>query len=148
MPKITIHLEQRRYFICTETVKKQFLAVLKKEHIKCDELIVHYVTPRKIKDLHKIFFNDPSTTDCITFPIHGQKKDNRYSILGEIFICPATAKQYAHDHEKNNFEELTLYLVHGFLHLIGYNDILIKDKKIMRQKEKECILFLKEKGLL
>ncbi|MBI5346143.1 MAG: rRNA maturation RNase YbeY [Chlamydiae bacterium] len=148
MPKITVYLDQKKYLVCLKTAQKQFLALLKKENIRCDEVIIHFITSSKMRHLHKKFFNDPSDTDCITFPINGIKTDNSYTILGEIFICPKTAHKYAKINKIDYFEELTLYLVHGFLHLIGYNDLKAKDQKQMRQKEKECLVYLKNPKLL
>ena len=52
------------------------------------------------------------------------------------------------EYSKNPYEETTLYLVHSILHLIGYNDILKKDKNIMQKKENFYMTFLKKKDLL
>jgi probable rRNA maturation factor len=37
------------------------------------------------------------------------------------------------------YRETILYLVHGLLHLVGYNDLEPKDKAAMRRKEKSCM---------
>lgn len=102
--------------------------------IKCDEIGLYFVTKQKIASLHKQFFDDPTPTDCITFPI-----DSSY--LGEIFICPSMALSYA-----NPFQETVLYVVHGLLHLLGYDDLDPKKRLTMRKKEKSCMDFLKRQG--
>ena len=64
-----------------------------------------------------------------------QNDQTPYSILGEVFICPAIAVEYAEKHQKNPLEETTLYLVHELLHLIGYDDLNPEDRKEMRKAE-------------
>jgi len=122
-------------------------ALLKKEGIECDEVGIYFVDAKKICQLHKAFFQDPSFTDCISFPIDGPKKRSGYSILGEIFICPAAAIKYAAPREKDPYQELLLYLVHGLLHLLGYDDLSPADKRTMRKKEKSCMDFLQREQL-
>ena len=94
---------------------------------------VYFVTMKEICRLHDQFFNDPSPTDCITFPIDlDPATADRY--LGDIFIAPEAALAYP-----DPYEETTLYLVHGLLHLIGYDDLTPIEKKKMRRKEKSCM---------
>jgi probable rRNA maturation factor len=103
----------------------------------CTEIGVYFVTEKRIAELHAEFFQDPTPTDCISFPI------------GEIFVCPKVAISYAQKHNLDPYAETSLYLVHGLLHLLGYDDLEPKEKRRMRQKEKSCIGYLhKVKGIL
>ncbi len=113
------------------------------EHLHCphDEVSVYFVTTKQICSLHEQFFNDPSPTDCISFPL-----DTHH--LGEIFICPETALLYAKKHTLDPRKELTLYLVHGILHCLGFDDLTPKQKRTMRKKEKHCMQFLEAQGLI
>ena len=45
------------------------------------------------------------------------------------------------------YGEVTLYIVHGFLHLLGYDDIEESDEKEMRSEEKNCIVHLEKHGV-
>ncbi|CDZ80608.1 Endoribonuclease YbeY [Candidatus Rubidus massiliensis] len=119
-------------------IVKTFLAFYK---IKADEAAIYFVTEEEICKLHEDFFSDPSPTDCISFPLDSE--DEPYRILGEIFVCPQTAVQYAKNNHTNSLEELYLYVVHGLLHLIGFDDIEESDRLIMRAKEKEFMGYLK-----
>lgn len=120
--------------------------VLAEEGWVCDEVTIHLVKTSKISKLHQKFFNDPSSTDCISFPMDDQGEP--YSILGEVFICPETAIQYAEEHHKDPYEEVTLYLVHGLLHLMGYDDLNPEDRKEMRKGEARHMKNLKKHHLL
>jgi len=122
-------------------------ALIDKLKIKCDEISVHFVSTTKICKLHADFFNDPTTTDCITFPVDNSL-DEQYVVLGEVFVCPKTAIDFSKKYNKDLYEEATLYLVHGILHLLGYDDIDPEDRKKMRKKERFCMKFLKENNLI
>jgi probable rRNA maturation factor len=142
--KISVYNTQRKFSIPNAYVCKCVELILKKEGFVIDELAVHFVSKSKIASLHAEFFNDPSITDCITFPID-KPKNRKAGFLGEIFICPEVAFEYAKAHNEDPAIELTLYLVHGILHLIGYDDIKAEDIRKMRLKEKELLLFLSKK---
>lgn len=76
-----------------------------------------------------MFFQDPTPTDCITFPF-----DQKF--LGEIFVCPKVAKEY--DPKKPHLET-TLYIIHGILHLLGFNDIEKKERAKMALKQRHLL---------
>lgn len=111
------------------------MRVLEHEKVRCDEISVFFVDSQTIAELHGRFFNDPTSTDCITFPIDEIDDGESYRILGEIFVCPKTALDFALRKHKDPFEEVTLYVVHGLLHLLGYDDIEPKARARMRRKE-------------
>lgn len=118
-----VHLfnEQQDLTIADDGVFAVVNEVLKKEGHFCDELSIHFVNAQKISDLHAEFFDDPSVTDCISFPIDPPSSSG-YCVLGEVFVCPKVAIDYAHAHQLSIGSELTLYIVHGILHLLGYDD--------------------------
>lgn len=111
-----------------------------------DELILHLVDKKVIAQLHADFFNDPTPTDCISFPMD-EDRSSGYQLLGEIFVCPEVAIEYAQENQKNPYEELALYIVHGILHLLGYDDIEEADRLVMREKEAICMKFIETGGI-
>lgn len=139
---VKVYNRQKALKISKTTLSSIVKALLKKERADCDEVIIHIVDAKKICQLHDRFFQDPSQTDCITFPIDGPKKNSDYTVLGEVFICSDTALEYASNRGLDPMKELTLYLVHALLHLLGYDDIDPKDRRVMRKKEKSCMEFL------
>lgn len=117
--------------------------------IKTDEISIQFVSEKRISQLHALFFQDPTPTDCITFPIDSITcESDRYHLLGEIFICPKIAKQYAEKHHINPFEELCRYVVHGILHLMGFEDGNPDSRAQMKRKENACLRHLRQRGLL
>lgn len=120
--------------------------VLKLEKQSAAEVGIHFVTTKEICKLHKLYFNDPSPTDCISFPLDGPN-ETHYRLLGDVFVCPNTAVQYAAAHKSDAYFETTLYVVHGLLHLLGYDDIAEKDIPTMRAAEKRHMSNLKKLNL-
>lgn len=121
-------------------------AVLDLESTRADELSVSFVSTERICELHKQFFDDGSPTDCISFPID-QDDDGHYRLLGEVVVCPKTALQYVESNGGDISKEVTLYLVHGLLHLLGYDDDGQGVKK-MRLAEEKHLQNLSRLGLL
>lgn len=127
-----------------EEVVKEFLKFAK---IKCDEVTLYYVSTPEICQLHADHFNDPSTTDCISFPMDDEE-EMVYRVLGEVFVCPQTAIDYVKNQGEDSYQEVTLYTIHGLLHLIGYDDIDPEDELEMREQETRAMQHLLKKGLL
>ena len=103
------------------------------------EVIVHFLSPTEISDLHNQLFNNPTPTDCITCPIR------EGDLLGEIFICPQMAIDYS---PNNPYKEATLYIIHALLHLLGYDDIDPTERVKMRIAEEFVMNHLEKKKLI
>ncbi len=143
--KINIFNHQKAILINIKNVKNIVKIILNDFSINCNEVNIYFVDEKEIKKLHKDFFNDNTPTDCISFPIDpiGVNCD----ILGEIFVCTEVAINYAKKNNIDKCDETLLYLIHGLLHLIGYNDKFEHDIKIMREKEQYCLDLLKKRNL-
>jgi probable rRNA maturation factor len=139
-PKITLYNAQKDMRLSLAMIKRVLQRCLEILNISTDEVIFHFVSTRRISALHRRFFDDPSPTDCITVPIDPLGKQRTgYHLLGEVFICPKVAKHYAQEHDLPVFEELIRYAVHGLLHLIGYDDMQLKDARAMKKKEEDIM---------
>ena len=96
-----------------------------------------------------------SVTDVLSYPmLDGHKGqvlkaqeyltalDGKYIFLGSIVLCEnkirEQAKEYGHSEER----ERTYLIIHGLLHLFGYDHMKEADKKEMREKEKEVLKIL------
>ncbi|MEI8300764.1 MAG: rRNA maturation RNase YbeY [Chlamydiota bacterium] len=145
-----VHFTNSQHLIevSSEQVHQLVACILQKEQVTCDEVSIHFVNIEDICKLHEEYFDDPSPTDCISFPMDDLEDDSFYKILGEIFVCPDIALEYSQANLLNFEEELTLYVVHGILHLLGYDDIDEEDQILMRSKEASCMQLLQEKNLI
>lgn len=144
---ISIINEQESLPISEDRVQAIVRSCVLYEGQNCDEVSIFFVTKEVIAELHEEFFDDPTPTDCISFPIDTEETAG-FRLLGEIFVCPEVAIEYSKTHGlKSEREETLLYVVHGLLHLMGYDDI--EDDAIveMRKAEKRHLDHLKKQGL-
>jgi probable rRNA maturation factor len=84
-----------------------------------DEIDIAIVSDAAIARVHVDFMNIPGATDVITFD------------HGELVVSAQTAESCAREHGHSVDDELLLYIVHGFLHLNGYDDMTPADRKAM-----------------
>jgi probable rRNA maturation factor len=101
------------------------------------ELSLVFLTDRALAALHGKFLADPTTTDVITF-----EGDPTLGTAGEICVSADTAAAYARRHRRDFSTELTLYVVHGWLHLAGYDDLAPAKKRAMRRAEARALRVL------
>jgi probable rRNA maturation factor len=147
--KVIVFDEQNTLSIPKRPIQKMVKALIEKEKIFTDEVDIYLVQAEFISDLHERFFHDPTPTDCISFPIDSPEESfSGRKILGEVFVCTEIAKEYAVKYGKDPLKETIYYIVHGFLHLIGYQDETRAKKSIMRKKEQECMDFLQNAGFM
>ena len=107
------------------------------------ELSLAFLTDAALAELHDQFLDDPSRTDVITF-----EGNPDLGSAGEICVSVDTAAAYAKSHGVDFSGELTLYLVHGWLHLAGYDDLQPAKKRIMRRAESRAMRVLEQAGAL
>jgi probable rRNA maturation factor len=105
--------------------------------IPAGELSLVFLTDPALARLHGDFLDDPATTDVITFA-----GDPSLGTAGEICISADTAAAYAREHGRNFSSELTLYIVHGWLHLVGHDDLVPQKKRAMRRAEARAMRVL------
>lgn len=132
---ISIYNRQKDLKIDKGSARALVLATLKHLKTPFKEVAIYFVTEKQIGKIHDQFFQDPTPTDCISFPI-----DAEY--LGEVFVCPAVAIQYAKKRGLDPHSETALYIIHGLLHLLGFDDLEEKERRTMRKKEKSCMRHL------
>ena len=103
------------------------------------ELSIAFVSDAEIAQVHADFMDDPSPTDVITFPAQPEMKS-----AGEIIVSVDHAHSRAAELGEPFSRELSLYLVHGWLHLAGYDDSKESDRAKMREAEQKALLILDE----
>lgn len=108
------------------------------------EVAIHFVNSKTIGELHEEYFDDPSVTDCISFPLDGPL--DPYPVLGDAFVCTEVACAVAKRRRESPIKEAALYVVHAILHLFGYDDMNKLDRQRMKKREKEHMTHLSAKG--
>jgi probable rRNA maturation factor len=123
--------------------------------IRPGELSVVFLTDAALAQLHADFLADPSPTDVITF-----EGDPAQGTAGEICVSADAAQRQVSSRTSRSgsaaprtstFDfstELTLYLVHGWLHLAGYDDLQPAKKRRMRRAEARAMKLLRTANVL
>jgi probable rRNA maturation factor len=87
------------------------------EGIERAELSVSFVEQDEIAGLHERFMDEPGPTDVLSFPLDDIDEEG-VRLLGDVVVAPAEA---ARNNLSDPEAELRLLLVHGILHLLGYD---------------------------
>lgn len=125
-------------------IKKIVFAVLKQS--KNDgEVSVHIVGDKKIRDLNKNYRGKDKVTDVISFAVkEGKEVGMGEKDLGDIFICLPQILRQAKENNISAHEEMIRMLVHGVLHILGFDHLKEAEaKKMFGLQEK----FVKEMSL-
>jgi len=103
------------------------------------EISIILVNDDKIRKLNKEYRAKDTATDVLAFPQDKEALgDKGGRLLGDVVVSVETARRQAREHYLSDEEELILLVVHGALHLLGYDhDRSIKDKKKMQKITKK-----------
>ena len=133
---ITIRNLQTKIPIRRLRIKDVIRLVLRHFHITDAEISLVFVAPSRMKAFNTEYLKHDYVTDVLTFDYTG----NGGSLLsGEIVICPSVALNNAKGFGTSVHKEIELYVVHGILHLMGYDDHRPTDIARMRKKEREIM---------
>jgi probable rRNA maturation factor len=91
------------------------------------ELSISLVTEQEMGDLQQRYLGEPGSTDVLAFPMD----DREGVLLGDVVICPAVAVRGGRDLAG----ELRLLLVHGILHLLGYDHQEEEERETMWRRQ-------------
>lgn len=118
--------------------KKLIQNVLKGERVKKTGWInICFVNNPQIKKFNARFLKINKPTDVLAFNLTGQKEKN--IILADIIISVPAALKQARYFGTTPEHELSLYVVHGILHILGFKDRSLRQIKQMRKKENQYV---------
>jgi len=105
-----------------------------------DEIAYIFCSDEKILEINNQYLQHDYYTDIITFDY-----SEGDSISGDLFISLDTVKSNSEKFDTPYNEELYRVIIHGILHLCGYNDKTPEEEKHMREKENEALELIKGK---
>ena len=114
-----------------EKITRWIQQVIENEGFKPGEVVYIFGSDKYINGINKRYLNHDTFTDIITF----QESVNQEIISGEIYISLDRIVENAKLFNVTVDNELSRVLVHGVLHLMGYNDKTESEKRVMRSKE-------------
>ncbi|MBI5123805.1 MAG: rRNA maturation RNase YbeY [Candidatus Omnitrophica bacterium] len=140
--KIKVLNLNESYSLCEDFIKKIVLFVLnflkKPQEI---DLEIIFLDDDSIRRLNKRYKRKDLPTDVLSFKID-RREFGVDEFLGEILISADRAFHNAKIFESSFERELALYVIHGILHLLGYDDEKNKDRVVMRKIEQEILCHL------
>lgn len=113
------------YCIYKKLLDKTAQKILKVLKIKLPELSVALIGKAKMKELNWAYRKINRVTDVLAFD------------YGEIIICLPQAKRQAKEFGHALKKELEILLIHGILHIAGYDDEIKKEREKMLKKQEE-----------
>ena len=105
------------------------------------ELSILFVTPEHMRKLNSHFAGNNYPTDVLAFPMMDgdDDEDETGPLLGDVVVCPDVARQNAMRFGHELSDELAVLVVHGTLHLLGYDHQRAKDKEAMEKRQREIL---------
>ncbi len=150
-PEINISVEQKLKVSLEESwLRRIALRTLEAEGITSPaEMGLVITDSRTIQKLNRTYRGKDKPTDVLAFhmsPDTNQESELRFvgppdgvCHLGEVVISYPQAVQQAQEQGHSVAQELALLIVHGILHLLGYDDELPKERKQMKARENEIL---------
>jgi rRNA maturation RNase YbeY len=123
-----------------KSVKKSKVHLLVSElrdelKFKLNSLSINFISSKELREINKKYLRHNYATDIITFNYSGDK-----NILdGEILISLGDSKLNAQKYKISFSNELARLVIHGILHLLGFDDIKKKDEIIMKRMENKLL---------
>jgi probable rRNA maturation factor len=135
MYKIPLAIECERVEIVPARVRQAVETVLREAGLRQASVSVAIVDDPTIHDLNRRFLQHDYATDVLSFLLDHDDD----SLDGEVIVSADTAADTAARLGCPAEDELLLYVVHGTLHLAGYDDLEPKPRAIMRRREREVL---------
>ncbi len=120
----------------SENVVKQWLLQIISEHKKdIEEINIIFCSDRRLLFLNEKHLNHSYLTDILTFPYH----HSSFPLIADIFISIERVRENALLYGCSFSDELHRVMIHGILHLLGYNDETEEEKSMMRMIENDAL---------
>ena len=143
MPELNFYIEEVTFdFHKNLEFQRVILKILANESCILGDLNYIFTSDDNILKINKQFLQHDYFTDVITFDYCEGSKIN-----GDIFISIDTVLTNSQYFKTSFFNELSRIIIHGLLHLIGYNDKSTDEKTIMTQKEDFYLQYIDFEGV-
>jgi len=155
--EITVENQQKKIRLSPAKISRIAKTILRHEGVLQATLSIVFVTSQKIRALNKKYLKRAYATDVLAFdlrdtidtigdrPLRRSLRGLSPIVIGDVIISTDAVKKNAHIYKTTQNKELILYVIHGILHLLGYDDHSVRDIDKMRKKEEQLLEYLKIK---
>lgn len=141
MIRITIASPQETVAVDRARMRQTAVAVLEGEGENRAEISLAFVDNATSRQLNQRYLQHDEPTDVLSFPLSEGKSGK---LVGELVIGAEIAQVQAQERGHDVQAELALYVIHGLLHLCGYDDETATGAATMRERERH---YLRQLGL-
>jgi probable rRNA maturation factor len=141
MIRVAIASPQQEVPIDRACMRRTVRTVLEGEQIAEAEISLAFVDNPTIHRLNQQYLQHDEPTDVLSFPL---SEPNARKLAGELVVGAEVARAQAEARGHDVQAELALYVIHGVLHLCGYDDQTAEAAAEMRERERH---YLRELGL-
>ena len=136
--------EQAESLINCEALENQIKTILPLLNCQNKELSILLTDDKKIQKLNQQYRNKNIPTDVLSFSqSEGEENGLGHNLLGDIVISISTAMRQSSEHNLSIDEEIVLLLIHGILHLLGFDhERSDEEGKYMKEKTSELFSFI------
>ncbi|GAB4170991.1 MAG: hypothetical protein Kow00108_05290 [Calditrichia bacterium] len=117
-----------------EKIRSIIVEILNQLQLEFDHLAFIFVDDDYLRQLHKKYLNDDSLTDVITFDLRDEESNE-----GEIYVSVDRAEAVARELSIEHETEILRYIIHGILHLGGYDDKTTEERTVMKREENKLV---------
>ena len=126
-----------------EYTEKIVCFALEEQNILIDDVYIsiNSASKEEIKEINKEYRNIDRETDVITFRLADYEEViyDRIMVLGDIYISLDKARSQSIEYGHSYLRELSFLVIHGFLHLLGYDHMNEEDEKIMFKLQEDIL---------
>lgn len=139
-------------------LREAVVRVLTEERVRSASISVALVNDAEIHHINREFLGHDYPTDVISFRLdedgapdseidspdesdasNDSSSGSHHRLEGELIVSTETALREASAHGWSPHDEVLLYVVHGLLHLCGYDDLTDETRPVMRVREREVL---------
>lgn len=133
--KVQVFNAHNRYRLEKKRIGNYVRRVLIKEGRKAADISVILIDAVRCRSINRRFLHHDYSTDVLSFPL-----ESKPNLEGEIYVNLDKAKQQARTYRTSFAEELARLVIHGTLHLVGFNDGTSVEKRKMRTAEEHYLM--------
>ncbi len=115
-------------------------SILIDENVANEKIVtISFIKDDEMKELYNQYFGYAQSTDVLSFEAEEIDPESGIEILGDIIICYPFVVQQSIKLGNELFSEIKLMLIHGLLHLLGYDHITEDQKLLMWQRQNDIL---------
>lgn len=142
--QIIIQLATKEAQIPSKTDLRRWAKSAISKNIVSSEIVIRIVDVPEMIQLNEHYRKKKGATNVLSFDYREKNEDN--IIAGDIIICAPVVIQEAIEQRKNQWKHWSLMIIHGCLHLQGFDHQTDPEANIMEQKEQKILSLLKTHG--